>query len=210
MKSKLVSSRKKAQHKQLFRNQLQLETLEPRCLLANDLAELGLVSAKLAGRMTGATIITHGFQLGPDDATPSSNGDALMPLAQAIRSRANGAAPATNPGAFLVDYELSGEGGFAGVDLAQSILPADATSTKGELVLLFDWSFESNEASPGWASAAGDALFSTLVQLGVVDPESQSALPLHFIRSQLRRGCYDGSDRTARAFRYRCRSCNAA
>ncbi len=131
-----------------FRKHIQLEQLEARMLLASDVAALSEVASRLENRLTGATIITHGFQLGDDENQPSPRGDSLLPLAQAIHSRANTSASTTNPSAFLVDYELSGESGQQGIDLTQSILPALNTSTKGELVLLFDWSFESNEASP--------------------------------------------------------------
>ncbi|MFC1759682.1 S8 family serine peptidase, partial [Planctomycetota bacterium] len=51
----------------------------------------------------------------------------------------------------------------------------------GELVLLFDWANASRQVSPGWAEAAGDALFATLVGLDLVDPDSGEGVPLHVI-----------------------------
>ena len=165
-----------------------LEVLEDRVLLAaasTQLVQIEQIEAMLDGRISGATIITHGFQMGPDslDLT-EADGDSLLPLAEAIWKRANTTTSTTDPDAFLVDYDIPDEGASGGIDLADSKLPAAGSkkTTKGELVVLFDWAFESNEASPGWTSAAGDALFNTLVRLGVVDPESQSAnVPLHFI-----------------------------
>ena len=50
-------------------------------------------------------------------------------------------------------------------------------------MLLFDWAAESNELSDGWTEAAGDALFSMLTRLGLVNPQDGKAskVKLHFI-----------------------------
>jgi len=49
-------------------------------------------------------------------------------------------------------------------------------------VVLFDWSDESNNMSSGWGEGAGDALFSLLAGVGLVDPDAGAANPpLHFI-----------------------------
>ena len=118
--------------------------------------------------VVGATIITHGFQAGNND------GDSLLPLAQAVEARAGSG--------WLLDYDVSGEGGLGAFDDNQSTLPApNAAAESGELVLLFDWAAESNETSAGWGDAAGDALFSLLVGLNLVDPASATSVPLHFI-----------------------------
>jgi hypothetical protein len=115
---------------------------------------------------TGATVITHGFQ-----PPVVGNGDSLLPLAEAIRDYSGG---------WLVDYEML-QGGIDFVDVAQSTLPSATGS--GELVVLYDWAEESNEAAPGWGGAAADALFALLVDLHVVTPAlgASSTVPLHFI-----------------------------
>jgi hypothetical protein len=126
--------------------------------------------------VTGATIVTHGYQFSDSD------GDALAPLAQAIRTRAdteNGPIEA----AWFLDYDLvESNGQFAGVfDAAQSVLPNPGIPARGEVVLLFDWARESNESSSGWGEAAGDALFNLLVGLGLVSPAAGTSVPLHLI-----------------------------
>ncbi|MEZ6097972.1 MAG: SdrD B-like domain-containing protein [Pirellulaceae bacterium] len=112
--------------------------------------------------LSGATIIVHGYEPFDDE------GDTLASLAEAIRA---GAVTSDREG-WLLDYDSS-RGGY---DLNESILPAPAippTSTtpikSGELVLLYDWAEASRHASPGWAEAAGDTLFSMLVDLNLTD-----------------------------------------
>ena len=120
--------------------------------------------------LTGATIITHGFE--PFD----NDGDSMLPLANEIREitdAANGA-----DGAWLLDYDSK----LVGFDTLDSDLPdlfdLDAS---GELVLLFDWTDSSQHISSGWPEAAGDALFGLITELGLVDPASGSGVDLHFI-----------------------------
>ncbi len=121
-----------------------------------------------------ATIVTHGFQSSADD------GDSLYSLADAIRTRID-SANGDNPVWFL-DYDVSEEGQTGVFDAVQTTLP-DAASDSGDVVLLFDWAPESNESSAGWGDAAGEALFTMLVGLGIVDPARGSENPalLHFI-----------------------------
>ncbi len=174
---------------------LSIEPLEARLLLASDIifdASLGAgelssyasqldewqfedVAKALVGKtINTATIVTHGFQLSADD------GDSLLTLAEAIGDRidsANGDDPV-----WFLDYDVSQEGMTGVFDAVQSTLP-DAMSDSGDVVLLFDWAPESNEISAGWGGAAGEALFTMLVGLGIVDPAlggSNSTL-LHFI-----------------------------
>ncbi|MCA9185454.1 MAG: hypothetical protein KDA99_07535, partial [Planctomycetales bacterium] len=57
----------------------------------------------------------------------------------------------------------------------------DSNAT-GHLVVLFDWASSSAQGSSGWTEAAGDALFGMLIDLGLVDPQAQTAIAdLHFI-----------------------------
>ncbi|MDT8419498.1 MAG: calcium-binding protein, partial [Desulfuromonadales bacterium] len=122
---------------------------------------------------SGATIVTHGYQLTDD------NGDSLAPIAEAIHALPNQS--------WYLDYDIAGDEQPGLFDLTQSELPgAGDSSTSGELILLFDWAAESNRSSGGWTEAAGDALFSMLVGLGVVDVSSANSdhsddIPLHFI-----------------------------
>ncbi len=156
------------------RRRLALETLEPRMLLTADWT-VDAVRDNLREYLeqptvSGLTVVAHGFQLGNDD------GDSLLPLARAIRNRADqGNGPTT--GAWLLDYDVSAEGGTEGFDLQQSIV----TGSPGEVVLLYDWAPESQENSAGWGEAAGDALFSLVTHLGFVQPDQLASVPLHFI-----------------------------
>ena len=133
------------------------------------------VADALVGKTVNtATIVTHGFQLSAGD------GDSLYLLADAIRTRidnANGDDPV-----WLLDYDVSQEGLSGVFDELQSTLP-DAASDSGDVVLLFDWAPESNEQSAGWGGAAGEALFTMLVGLGIVDPAlgAANSTLLHFI-----------------------------
>ena len=109
----------------------------------------------------GATIIVHGFQLAND------GGDSLKPLADSIVARMGG---------WLLNDDLASDGGQAHLTLIPG-QPRDGH----ELVLLFDWAPESNEPSAGWTEGAGDALFSLVTELGLVDLVQHTAVPLHFI-----------------------------
>lgn len=145
-----------------------MESLEDRHLLAN----LADVARELADvNITGATIVTHGFQLKDTD------GDSLLSLASAVRDRAD--AENGDESAWLIDYDVPGA---AQVGEFNPILPASPQSgDAGHVVLTFDWAPESNEFSAGWTPAASDALFSMIVGLGLVDPEAGTSVPLHFI-----------------------------
>ncbi|MBI2481616.1 MAG: hypothetical protein HYV60_24115, partial [Planctomycetia bacterium] len=127
--------------------------------------------------VTGATIITHGYQPPFDE-----NGDSLITLAQAVWNRAN-AENGPNETAWFLDYDLGDSNGqFVGLfDTKQSVLPNPEISAAGEVVLLFDWARESNESSSGWGEAAGDALFNLLVGLGLASPATATSVPLHLI-----------------------------
>jgi hypothetical protein len=147
------------------RRSLVLESLERRRLLAVlTQSALSLESARdqIAGEFSSATIITHGFQL--DGA-----GDSLMSLASAIVERNGG---------LLLDFDVSTDGGPGSFDIFQS-----ENRTGRELVLLFDWGDASNNDSDGWGEAAGDALWSIGVALGLFDLDAGAAgsTSLHFI-----------------------------
>ena len=157
------------------------EVLEPRQLLAIDIANMASMIDGYRDDLQGVTIVTHGFQFFESD------GDSMLELAQEIRNRADSENGSANS-AWLLDYDVPTEtttGYFdddltAGDDGLQngSIL----TGIPSELVLLFDWAGESNEISSGWGEAAGDALFTMLVGLDLVRPSNPlNSLPLHFI-----------------------------
>jgi len=117
---------------------------------------------------TGATIIVPGFE--PLD----DHGDTMLPFAQVIRNEAESVAG----NSWLFDYDHA-RGGF---HASQSVLPTPAQQdASGEIVLLFDWSLASRQVSEGWAESSGDALFSMLVDLELVDPATGSGVPLHVI-----------------------------
>jgi Ca2+-binding RTX toxin-like protein/protocatechuate 3,4-dioxygenase beta subunit len=120
--------------------------------------------------ITGVTIVTHG--LDPFDL----DGDSMLPLAKAIRDRAD--ASNGSDKAWLLDFD-SDSGTF---DPSDSVLPNDLdVNATGELVLLYDWANSSSHVSSGWAEAAGDALFGMLAQLGMVNPQAGTGVDLHFI-----------------------------
>ncbi|MEF8756274.1 MAG: PKD domain-containing protein [Accumulibacter sp.] len=150
------------------------EPLEPRLLLSADLS-LGEVADSFRTNdihPAGVTVITHGFQLG------DSTGDSLLSVANAIYNFAD-----TKGSAWLLDYDIPSPGAVAGFDKNQSRLPdASQKGESGEVVILFDWAADSNEPSAGWTEAAGDALFSLLAGLDLIDPTAGADNPtLHFI-----------------------------
>ena len=143
---------------------LLVEGLEQRTLLDGALRSTAEVASALSGKtITGVTIVSHGLTLAND------GGDQLLPLAAAIRNRIG------PDKAWLLDYDVSGEGGTAGFDVSAiedsggGPLPG-AGATSGEVVLLYDWAPESQEAGPLWREAAGDGLFNLLIGLGLVQP----------------------------------------
>lgn len=149
----------------------QVEPLEDRTLLSG--LTISQVRQVLEQNIiTGVTIVTHGFQ--PGDSPDSGN--SLFSLAEAIRNRAdleqNGL---LDDDAWLLDYDINSDepsavqGVIINTSTGHSVLPK-GSGQSGEVVLLFDWASESNALTSGWGSAAGDALFSTLVGLGIVDP----------------------------------------
>jgi hypothetical protein len=142
----------------------------PQSLSLPQLADL-IGPSGLGLNVSGTTIITHGFE--PFDA----EGDSMLPLAKVIRERADAANGPQD--AWLVDYDAS-TGRFDPVD---SQLPGGSNFGDSiELVIMFDWSEGSQHLSPGWAEAAGDALFGMVAGLGLVDPQFGIAeTSLHFI-----------------------------
>lgn len=159
------------------RRRLFIEHLEGRRLLAfcpsgfNSLDE----TAQMIGSVQGATVITHGFQPeGQLNGIEFGDGDSLRPLAESIYNRVTG---------WLVDYDVVGGQGTLneGGQGCFQIEGHSVTANTDELILLFDWAAESNEKSSGWAEAAGDALFSLLVGLNLVQPHAGTGVDLHFI-----------------------------
>ena len=152
-----------------------VERLEDRTLLSGQALSFDDVAVLMHQQsITGATVITHGYQIS------DSGGDSLISLAQAVRNRADLENGATQT-AWLLDYDLP----FGNVFQWQGTFDVNglpsASGQTGEVVLLFDWAPESNEDSAGWGEAAGDALFSMLVGLGLANPAAGTAVPLHFI-----------------------------
>jgi hypothetical protein len=131
--------------------------------LAQQMSIDALRTALNKNLVTGATIITHGFQFS------ASGGDALMPLAQSIAGRTT---------SWIIDYDVVNRRSF--IDTNQSTLPGGMNDQR-HAVVLFDWAQESFERTLGWAEGAGDALFNLVVNLGLADPKAGTAKELHFI-----------------------------
>lgn len=126
------------------------------------------IGAKLAAKsISGVTVVTHGRQLSDGD------GDSMAALAVDIHHKAGG---------WYLDYDVDGNGNDF-FDSCTNDCNAPSAGQKGltEVVLLFDWADESNEASAGWGEAVGDALFSLLIDLNLIDPAAADNPPLHFI-----------------------------
>ena len=86
---------------------LLVEGLEQRTLLDGALRSTAEVASALSGKtITGVTIVSHGLTLAND------GGDQLLPLAAAIRNRIG------PDKAWLLDYDVSVEGGAAGFDVS--------------------------------------------------------------------------------------------
>ncbi len=90
----------------------------------------------------GITVVSHGFQL------TSQGGDSLMPLASAIRDRAD-SENGSERGAWLLDYDVSGEGGRGSFDMDSGFVGSNfeygsqLAGSASHIVLLFDWAAES-------------------------------------------------------------------
>ncbi len=173
-------ARKTLNLKRQLRRLMLLEQMEDRRVMAY--ASVSDIRNQLAHEnIDGITVVTHGLQFF------QSGGDSLMPLATAIRDRAD-AENGQSRGAWLLDYDVTGEGGQGAFDMDSGIVGSSfefgsqIIGSASQVVLLFDWAAESNEPSAGWGEAAGDALFNLLVGLNLVDPQtSTSVAPLHFI-----------------------------
>lgn len=163
----------------------QPEVLESRQLLASDSSNsaflsVGAMRAELAranklDNIKNVTIVSHGWSL-------TGTGESLYPLASEIQQLTKDRDPAT--AAWLLDYDQSPDGkdGFdwASTGSGHSVRES---ATPTSVVLLWDWGAQTRNNSAGWTEAAGDALFSTLVGLGLVDPAKGAAnsRTFHFI-----------------------------
>ncbi len=123
----------------------------------------------------GVTVITHGFTLGggPDSRSP----DWMIEMAEGIVQRSG-----TEGSILLHDPESSrwvppGE-------RDASLERKNTNDLDDEIVLVFDWTWESNDFQDGWLEAAADSLFANLISpFGFTTDSSRSLLtrPFHFI-----------------------------
>lgn len=127
---------------------------------------------------TGITIITHGWQalqLGPGEPPPAWT----LELADGIAARAGGGR------VFLHDNEPASSTYGDWVELP------GATSLNSEIILVYNWTWESDDGENGWIQAAADQLFASLLEnqttLGgqsffdVAASDSDGILDFHFI-----------------------------
>jgi len=130
----------KRRRKEHGRRSLRIEMLEDRRMLA------------------GVTVITHGFTPSPS-AIIDSFPDWPVTLGQAILDVADGAQTNKSTGSMYRSDPSSG--------IWQPINAGiwnNTNSINQEIVLLFDWSQESDRFKDGWLEAAADGLFSGLVK----------------------------------------------
>ena len=97
------------------------------------------------GIQPGTTVITHGLQGPPPDFCPEEFPEWVRTMAEAIRTRVGNAT-----------IYLAKEGFFTRLEGIETNVPE-------EKIIIFDWANVSCRAQKGYAEAAGDALFSILV-----------------------------------------------
>jgi hypothetical protein len=149
---------------------LAVEALEPRTMLA----------------AAGVTVITHGFQFGADQDTTLPTWVVEMAEHLAARSPTVGSiyfhdrdfSGGESWSALPEGYTADGAGGTPVWNFVNSDDP-DA-----EVVLVYDWVWDSAEFAGGWLDAAADNLLASLLNApGALNVERDSfaAKPLHFI-----------------------------
>ena len=132
----------------------------------------------------GVTVITAGFQpLGSENGTPQ---DYTIEMAEAILERAYGAD--TQRGSVFISDPHSGlwvnpNVRYAGNDDGFGNWRENSNDPNDEIVLIYDWSWESDKLNKGWSEAAGDNLFASLADPLPMGDNSINLLdrPLHFI-----------------------------
>lgn len=111
-----------------------------------------------SARQKGITVITHGFQMPILFWRRGEVPNWVFFIASAASKRIGGATVGLydrSTGSYK-EIQYSGNSWSTNDNIGPR--------TSGETVLIFDWADESDLASTGWAEAAGDALFSSLVQ----------------------------------------------
>ena len=136
----------------------------------------------------GVTIITHGWQLtGQEGSVPP---EWAIEMAEAILLRADAAKGDTKPSVFVHDpgadtpiWVTPNERGIEDDWWTNNTAWVNGNSLDDEIVLIYDWSWESNDVDSGWVEAAADALFAALAAPFSLGGTSVDLLtrPLHFI-----------------------------
>ena len=145
------SSRSRAARRSVRRGRsLRFESLEPRRVLA-----------------AGVTIITHGWQpsFGPQTAPPGWT----LEMAREIGARGTDANIYTHN----ADPNSAGYGGWTPLTNSWS----NSGDLGDELILVFDWQWESDDTEEGWMHGAADNLFAGLMEA----PVDVLSRPIHFI-----------------------------
>ncbi|MEQ9379832.1 MAG: peptidoglycan-binding domain-containing protein, partial [Pirellulales bacterium] len=120
--------------------------------------------------ISNTTIVTHGFVADED-------GDTLHDLGYAIADKNHDGALQESD-ALLLDFDLASNGVLQ-IEASKEIVG----KASGEVVLLYDWAVASNNLSGGWTTAAGNDIFTSLVDLNLVNPTRGGFTDnnLHFI-----------------------------
>ncbi len=130
----------------------------------------------------GVTVITPGFQLsGSEDGTPQKY---TMEMAEAILERAYGTG--SDRGSIFISDPHTGEWVSPGERFDDNLFGSwreNSNDANDEIVLIYDWSWESNRINKGWSEAAGDNLFAGLADEFAIGDQTIDLLdrPLHFI-----------------------------
>jgi hypothetical protein len=124
------------------------------------------------------TIINHGWQLFGGDGSPPP--DWMLEMGISILERAGGT------GNIFVHDTDSGEATFGGWIPLSDLGDIDYTWTNSnnpshELVLIYNWVWDSNDTEDGWLQAAADNLFASLLDAPLGIGMNTLNAPLHFI-----------------------------
>ena len=124
----------------------------------------------------GVTIITHGWY-GPNAGTETKISEWVIEMANSIVHRMGG-------GSIYIHNKQTGNW-VSPQSLGYNILWENQNDSNKEIILIYDWVWESNDQEKGWLEAAADNLYASLLlppkELKMSDNTDIITKPLHFI-----------------------------